>query len=321
MKLNPITKRGITLWLIGLGFFGLASAFGYLKGGTTTMEVARQFHETRSAGKIDHGHYDEAIQEYKAWIWLEPDNDQLKLKLAELHLGMNEAFEAQDRIAPLLDKMKIDDYALCRLMALACAIDSDPEAVEWARRAQVVANDAQKTETILLKANAHRALNQVVAAKSAYAQVIEQAPDHAEAHYRLYQYAEMEMKAKMMVAELKQVATTSSSHGYTPAFERSYQHLKRAYPTLLKQHNSQNNIAEKLGNFAREQGLWDEAMKHYTEATTLKSATWISHYWLALNAEHQDDLPAARKHLEQALSLNPNQPKVTRNLQRLNKSK
>ena len=154
MKLNPYTKRGMVVWLIALVIFALASVFGYSQGTDIVLSVADNFHKTRSEERIQQKNYVKAIEEYKAWLWLDPENDERTMKLVELHLLNKQPFEAYDRIEPLVESMQEDEYALCRLMTMIRLAEHKPEALKWAQRTLAVANESQQAEAKRLLATA-----------------------------------------------------------------------------------------------------------------------------------------------------------------------
>lgn len=144
MNLHPTTKRGILLGLIALAIFGTASAFGRAKGSDIILEVANQFHAARCVQWRNENNTPKLIEEYKAWLWLDPNHLERSATLAELHLQQDQPFEAYNRIVPLLESMENDNYTLCRLMTLIRTAQHDPEALDWAKRTLAVANDTQK---------------------------------------------------------------------------------------------------------------------------------------------------------------------------------
>ncbi len=146
MNLHTHTKRGLGFWLIALILFGIVSMVGSTKGNDIVLHVANRFHEVRCAKWLDQNNIPKAIEEYKAWLWLDEDNVQRSVKLVELHLMQKQVFEANNRLAPLLDKMTKDEYVLCYWMAKVRNAQGKSDAVSWAKRAQAVASEQQQDE-------------------------------------------------------------------------------------------------------------------------------------------------------------------------------
>lgn len=162
MKMKSTTKRGIVLWLIMLAIFAMTSAFVRAKGSDIVLSVANQFHEARCAEWSAKNNIPKQIEEYKAWLWLDPDNIPRSAKLVELHLLNNEVFEAENRVTSLIAAMETDDYTLCRLMTLIRTAQHNPEALEWGQRMLAAASDAQKAEAMKLIKDTQQRLNTAV---------------------------------------------------------------------------------------------------------------------------------------------------------------
>ena len=146
MNMKSTTKRGLIVWLVVMVLFGVASGFGRARGSDIVLNVADRFHEARCAKWNNEKNIPRQIEEYKAWLWLDPYNIPRSAKLVELHLQQGEVFEAYNRVSPLIEKMDKDEYILCRLMTMIRTAQQNPEALDWGRRMLAVANESQQAE-------------------------------------------------------------------------------------------------------------------------------------------------------------------------------
>lgn len=209
----------LALWAVGVLLFLCASAFGYVRGGETIRTIATAFHGSRIDDMIASHNYRAAAKDYIAWRWLDPENDDLLLRLAEVHLLEREPHRAYYRLRPMAEGMSEDAYEVCRLMALIQSKRGDISGIDWARRTlNAAVTQEEKVAAQLVVAYANRMSDQSGEAKVVYRRVLELMPENPEARFYLASEEERSEILTSFSAKLKEARFDHTRFSVTPDF-------------------------------------------------------------------------------------------------------
>lgn len=309
----------LKLWGAAVLFFLMVSALCYYFGPGIIHEIAVRFHQNRIDSALSEGDHALALNESKAWYWIEPENPNALANLVTMELVVGDWLAAEDSLAESRDAMISDQYEICRLMAFILAEAKDDDAVSWAKRAAATATD--RSDAMLVQAHVARLMGETEQAYSLYSDILDLHPNHGEALFFLSEFAEQELDIHSVAKKRRALSTASAQYRYTPAFIRlttRAQRFVRQLPLEMQEPDSRViHRVEALAFAYLDTGAWDPCMKWLSTLAESEQGSWKVYYWLAINAELDGNVAAAKEYYELAVRKHPGEDLVLRHMQRL----
>jgi tetratricopeptide (TPR) repeat protein len=158
-------------------------------------------------------------------------------------------------------------------------------------------------------------------AVEAFLRVIQEDPEHADAHYNLGTlYLEMKMPQDARRHLLRAVEIRPghfdalNNLGLLAAEEGDSQGARRYFEAAIQQNPRYAVALRNLGNLCRREHQWDKARDALERALEIEPEDAEIHYSLGMLFVQQNDAETARKYLETALRLRPDYPEALNNL-------
>jgi tetratricopeptide (TPR) repeat protein len=316
----PYTKHILVAFLLVLMLFIGLSRLLLRYGDSFIREMAAQSALVRGDEMLKERNYSSAVQEFRSFALLAPEDYRAVSRLSEALLLRGEVQEAraQAQRALALAEPNKQVEALTRL---ARAQMGTQEAVATVDRAWEAAADADKGYLALVRAQAYRRADRFQAASDMYRGVLAEDSKSGEAWYGLAKCSEGLQTFDDVLHQWAQVAAAIDGE-HTP----DYQRVISRYRDRAARYEAQAQASElspedyaAWGIALKENGRWDEAQVIFDRAHDADLAAPDTLYWLGVDAEIQGNTGEAASFYSQALALDPSHADARRATDRLGK--
>lgn len=291
-----LTSTQKRFWIGAIVLFGIVSGIGFLFGGQMAHRIAVQFHEHAAEQHLVEGDLRGAVKEFTALHWLEPENEEAVLRLADTHLMLGQWLDARDWLEMLEDPSEgVSEYNF--LMTQVALESESDDAEEWLARVRDTASSESGPRVDLLAAHVAGKTGDNQTAIEGYRAILDAYPDHGEAAYRLSRGALFQLRNGDVVEHLHVMKNASDDYAYTAEFRE----MQRGARFALRHGQADLNAGEvlpgkrleMLGLAALNLGQWERAADFFAQADAAGDAGWSSDFWLGVRAQVQGDRDGA----------------------------
>ena len=305
---TPIQTR---LWAAAVILFAAASMGGLAFGPKMAHSIAFRFHEAKTTEYLAARDYRRASEELKALVWLEPENRDAVVRVADAYLVQGEWLEARDWLETLewdASSSAGSDYAF--VMAQIALASGSGDASKWLDVARQNANEGDTgLSAELLAAHIARHSGDGAAALQGYNGILAAHPDHAEALHWLAKTELSRLKNGDVARLIRAMNDASREYTYTTEFRRMQAEatltLRRGDNDVAAGKTIDGKRLETLGLAALELGQWDRAMEFFGRAEAAGGGSGQVEFWLGVNADAEGDRETALAKFRAAVAEQP----------------
>lgn len=259
--------------------------------------------------------YRRAVRAFEEILAIDPTYSQAALYLARAYRDLYEYEQAEKYFKKALE---IDpDYLEARATYGGMLFDRGDTDEAIRQLNQVVQRDKQHATAYYLLAQAYRIKEQYDSGIEAARQAIRLTPANAEAHFWLAE--NLRMKGQYAEAHAEYFEYLRLSHFDSNAFEK-FGYYAIGFKFFRKKRAATQDVWQELRSMAyfglcdcaRKMNRYREAIAYCEKSLSFDKGDPLTHYALALSYAHQARatgdislLPAARKHFERMLEINP----------------
>lgn len=321
------TTTQTRLWSLAVIAFAAASVFGMFYGAKLSHGIAFRYHEHAAQNFLADYDYRRALDELKAVVWLEPDNPDAVLNLADTHLVLGEWLEARDWLDTLQgNPARPDGFGFNFLMAQIDLKSENGDPSKWLEQMrETTVREKGGLALDLLTAHVARVTGNGKTATQGYESILETRPDHAEALYRLAIAAQLQLRNEDIAQYRRALKDASGDLVYTAEFRRiqadAHHVLDRGQEELDAGTSLPAERFELLGLSALNLGQWERAMDFFERAESAGGGSWQVEYWLGVRADAQGNREVALEKFRAAAKKQPGENALPqRNIDHLTKN-
>ncbi|PCJ54388.1 MAG: hypothetical protein COA73_14330 [Candidatus Hydrogenedentota bacterium] len=307
----------IVLFVSLLLFLGFSKALLQF-GDSFIREMAAQSALVRGDEMLNQRNYSSAVQEFRSFAMLAPDDYRAVSRLSESLILRGEIKEARVQAARALS-LADEGEEVDALSRLARAEMGTEAAVATVDRAWEISSESQRETLALVRAAAYRRATDYSAATKMYRDYLVDRPESGEAWYGLA----ISSEGVQDFADLREQWANAAQWvdgEYTADYGNIVNRNRERAAYFMAQEKASELSAEDYASWGvalKGNGLWDQAQERFEQARDAGRVTPVTLYWLGVNAEIQGDVDKAKALYTGALDIDPSHEESKRAIERL----